>query len=153
LGFTLTSSTSREGYLDGSSVGVNSTSVGNYTPNRYTIGALKRASLDSNIMNGHIFWAAIWNAALTDAEHLALSNGICPLLVRPDSLASFVPLGGFNGQNDYDHIAGWSFTPTNSPTWSDGSPTGLIYPSQQIIGVSQGIITPAVQHARLRIGV
>jgi hypothetical protein len=66
----------------------------------------------------------------------------------------FVPCGGLHGEHDGDYIGNVNnLAAISSPTWSDDSPTGLIYLSQQIIGVSQGIVTPAVQHARLRIGV
>jgi len=104
--------------------------------------------------NGSLFWTSVWDGYLSDDEIIALSKGLCPVMVRPDSLKMFVPCGGLHGEHDGDYIGNVNnLAAISSPTWSDDSPTGLIYLSQQIIGVSQGIVTPAVQHARLRIGV
>lgn len=154
IGSTATAKDDRELWVNGVSVDTKTDNLaGSLIIDRYTIGSLLRSTLSTALMNGYTMWSAVWNAALTDAEHASLGGGLCPLLVRPDSLVSFVPLGGLDGDHDNDVIGGYTLTETNSPTWSDDSPTGLIYPSQQIIGVSQGIITPAVQHARLRIGV
>lgn len=102
--------------------------------------------------NGSLFWTSIWDGYLSDAEIIALSKGLCPIMVRPGSLKMFMPCGGLHGEHDKDYIGNVNnFSAINSPTWSDDSPAGLIYPSQQIIGVSQGIITPPLQYNQRQI--
>lgn len=146
------SNTSRAVYLNGGNKGTNSDNRPVSGVQRFAIGCNGRPSPGA-FMNGSILWPAVWDVALTDNEAASLASGINPLLIRPDNLIFFSPLGNLDGDSDIDVVGGVSFSANGTPTWSDDSPTGLIYPSQQIIGVSQGIITPAVQHARLRIGV
>ena len=152
IGATFTSSTSRELWLDGTSIGTNTTPVIFPSINRSSIGRLDRIAA-ANPFNGEIMWSAQWDTPLSDAEHKMLAAGASPLMVSSQNLKVFVPCGNLNGETDLDLITGTTLTEVGTPTWSDDSPTGLIYPSQQIIGASQGLITPAVQHARLRIGV
>lgn len=148
------SSSSRTLYVDGTSVATNTSSVTPSSINSTLVGAYADPLATTQFhFNGSVLWPAIWNVALTDDEVASLAAGAHPLTIRPESLVFFAPLGGLDPEHDRDIVGGLSLTATNSPTWSDDSPTGLIYPSQQIIGVSQGIITPTVQHARLRIGV
>jgi hypothetical protein len=147
-----TSDTSRSVYLNGGNKGTNSDNRPITSVTAFAIGSNGRASPGS-FLDGSILWPAVWDVALTDDEAAMLAAGINPLLVRPESLIFFAPLGNLDPEIDQDLVGGVSFTEYGTPTWSDDSPAGLIYPSQQIIGVSQGIITPAVQHARLRIGV
>ena len=45
-----------------------------------------------NYCDGSLAEAAIWNAALSDAEVAALATGVSPLLVRPGSLVFYAPL-------------------------------------------------------------
>ena len=120
------------------------------TPNRGSIGAYYNG--DSKF-NGLIAWPAMWNVELSLSEIQSLAAGVHPTMIRPDNLRMFSPFGNLDPDTVVDTRTGRTFTQYGSATWSDDSPAGLIYPSQQIIGVSQGIVTPAVQHARLRIGV
>jgi len=140
-------------YLNG--VGVTGSLYSNGAEtNNLSIGAYYAGTgSNSGWFDGKIAWAAGWNVELDATDFAALAAGISPLLIRPDALYYFAPLGWLDGNNDEDIVGAKTLTAYNSPTWSDDSPAGLIYPSQQIIGVSQGIVTPAVQHARLRIGV
>lgn len=152
IGSTATAGNDRELWVNGVSVNTSTTALGGFLViDRYTIGSLLRSTLSTSLMNGYTMWSAVWSAALTDTEHASLGGGLCPLLVRPDSLVSFVPLGGLDGDHDNDVIGGYTLTETNSPTWTDDSPAGLIYPSQQIISVSQGIITPPPQYNQRQI--
>jgi hypothetical protein len=122
----------------------------NNVPNSYSIASDYGGD---QYFDGKVMWGGVYDTQLSDSEIESLAAGMCPLLIRPSNLARFNPLGGLDGEHSTEIIQGASMSDIGSPTWSDDSPTGLIYPSQQIIGVSQGIITPAVQHARLRIGV
>lgn len=152
MGISFTSDTNREAWLDGVSIGTSTTSINFPIINKFSLGRLDRPS-PANPFNGELMWSAQWDTPLSDAEHKMLAAGASPFMIRPQNLKAFVPCGNLNGETDLDLITGTTLTEVGTPTWSDDSPTGLIYPSQQIIGVSQGIITPAVQHARLRIGV
>lgn len=138
VGGTCTSSTSRELWVDGSSVGTNTTSVTCPTINSFSIGFLDRAS-PTNYFDGNMFWSAIWNEALTDTEHAALGAGINPLQIRPHALVAFVPLGGLDGNTNNDYVSGATFTTTGSPTWTDDSPTGLIYPRRSLVGIPPSV--------------
>jgi hypothetical protein len=48
----------------------------------------------TNPFAGDICEAAMWNAALDDGEMLALGKGVCPLLIRPQSLIFYLPIYG-----------------------------------------------------------
>lgn len=84
------------------------------------------------LASARIAEAAIWSIALSDAEVASLAKGYCPLLVRPESLVAYYPLGGMWGANDYDRWKrAYDLTPypaaPNAPTWAD-HPPGIIYP-------------------------
>lgn len=109
----------------------------------YTTGA--------NKFDGKMFWFAKWNVVLSSADWASLYAGASPLVVRPDALAQFCPFGGLDANNNTDIVGGYTLADQGGTSWSDSSPTGLIYPSQQIIGVSQGIITPPPQYNQRQI--
>jgi len=50
---------------------------------------------------GLIAEVAVWDAALTAGEIMAVSKGINPLLVRPQSLKGYWPLSGATNERDY----------------------------------------------------
>jgi hypothetical protein len=102
-----TSTTSRRGYLD--AVGVNntqtvSTGAGTY---RIDLGSCRALSH----VDGRIAEAAIWNAALTDAEVTSLYKGFKPYRIRPQSLVFYAPMV----RNVMDCKGGLSITTTGSP--------------------------------------
>ena len=70
---------------------------------------------------------AIWNVALSDAEVASLAAGFHPLLVRPASLVSFCPFGGFHGDVLTDFVGGYTPTAINSPPWAEQP--RIIYPT------------------------
>jgi hypothetical protein len=85
-------------YLNGGSKG---TGAGNVSPAPSSINQIVlnqyRGGGDptgSGVLNGSMAEAAVWNAALTDDEVLALSRGYSPRLVRPASLVAYWPLVG-----------------------------------------------------------
>ena len=144
-GITYSADNSRQLWVNGTSIGTSTTSLLFPAINRFSIGRLDRPSA-ANPFNGEAGWCAIWNSSLTDADHKSIAAGTSPFSIQPDNLKVFVPNGNLDGETDLDVITGTTLTQVGTPTWSDDSPSGLIYPSQQIIDVSQGIITPAVQY-------
>lgn len=86
-----TSATSRQAFMNGVGGTVNTTSK---TPAMTTpvthLGGISTFSP----MNGALAEVALWNVALTADEVLALSRGVCPLLIRPNNLNRYWPLLG-----------------------------------------------------------
>lgn len=136
------SETSHAVYIDGGSKGTTSGHIEFPTVNRTTIGSLAYSGGRVWYLNGGVLWVAIWNVALTDDEVASLAAGAHPTMIRPDALVFFTPLGGFDGDHDLDIVGGLSLTAVNSPTWSDDSPSGLVYPSVPIVGL--GTASPPV---------
>lgn len=87
------SSTSRTAYLNGGGAGSNSTSGTPSGLNQTGIGQLWINS-HSNLFQGKIAEAAVWNAALAAAEIAALAAGALPRHVRPQNLVAYWPLFG-----------------------------------------------------------
>lgn len=90
------STTSRAAYLNGANKGTDTTSkTWGSTPDRTGIGANINSTIGWNfVATGLIAEAAIWSAALTDAEIATLATGVSPLTVRPGSLLAYWPLIG-----------------------------------------------------------
>lgn len=86
------SSTERHAYLSGGFKGTNTNSrdYNNTSP----VVQVGRATDSTSQLHydGLLADAAIWSAALTDAEVRQLAQGVSPLLVRPQSLAAYWPL-------------------------------------------------------------
>jgi hypothetical protein len=78
-------------YLDGGGKQAGSTDVSISGWDNVSIGT-SPDSTPSLHFDGSIAEAAVWNAALTDAEVASLATGLSPLLVRPGSLAAYWPL-------------------------------------------------------------
>jgi uncharacterized protein YmfQ (DUF2313 family) len=53
--------------------------------------------------HGQIADVAVWNAALTDAEVLALAKGICPAFIRPSKLQLYLPLQSISGYPNFSN--------------------------------------------------
>jgi len=87
------SPTSRASYIDGGSKGTNASSSTPVGISRTAIGLIWDSS-PAYFHDGRIAEAAIWNAALTDAEVAILGKGYSPLFVRPQSLVAYWPLIG-----------------------------------------------------------
>ena len=116
---------SRTAYINGADK-VNIGGVKTPSPDqiyRTRIGADQGAAA---FLEGAIAEVSIWNAALSDEEVETLSLGFSPLLVRPQNLASYVPL---IRDNDEDLITGLSWTPVGSPTIS--AHPRVFYPGMQ----------------------
>lgn len=148
-------SDSRAVWLDNGGEGTDNTSI---LPNLLvatTIGCtLYDGVPKSGYMSGRIAHAAIWSVALSAGERAALTGGWSPLLVRPQSLVAYWPLGGFHGEHDRDIVGGYDMTPypaaPNAPTWGD-SP-GIIYPTGALANallIGGGAAPPAATVGRL----
>lgn len=89
----------RTGVLNGdfANKGTNTTSRVPTGVNRLSFG-MKDDSSASNPLSGVVHYAALWGAALDDAEIKAISAGAVPSRVRPASLLSYWPsFGRHNG--------------------------------------------------------
>jgi len=110
------SNTSRQMYLNGVQEGTSAVAVslaGTMTDTR--IGNIC-LNLTGFTMLGAISMAAVWNAALTAPEILALSQGISPKLIRLSALKGYCRmLGGFSPEPD---LIGGSWTLVGAPTYS-----------------------------------
>ncbi len=87
-------------------------------------------------MNGSIAWPAVWNALLTDAEIQSLNARAYPPKIRPESLVSFWPLGGFDTHEIDGGVARDIWGGLDLMAASDATgpgvadhPGGLIYPT------------------------
>jgi hypothetical protein len=89
----LNANNSRSIYLDGAGKATGTNSPGTQPPAMSAIGIGARfATSWGTFMDGQIAEAAIWNAALTDAEVESLAKGFKPTRIRPQSLVFYAPL-------------------------------------------------------------
>lgn len=95
-----TSATSRATFLNGGSKGTDATSVTPIAGNivQIWLGGKQIDGAWNNTSTGNVEYGefGIWNAALTDAEVLALARGVNPTLVRPQNLVAYYPLQKFS---------------------------------------------------------
>ena len=130
----------RKVYRDYSNSATNSTATTGFTPDVTAIGRLNWAGSYTNYADAYIAEVGLWSTNLDDLEIKALSQGISPLLIRPQSLAAYWPLGGRYGQFDLDRWKnGYDMTAYNTPTWADHC--RVIYPRPLILGVPIGGLT------------
>jgi hypothetical protein len=67
--------------------------------------------------DGKVAMVATWNSVIANAEHIAMSKGVSPLLVRPGSaLTSFLPLWGCADPEADLSGNKFNMTGTGSPT-------------------------------------
>lgn len=131
------SNTERYSYLDGGNKGTDVDSVAFPPVDRVSIGRLGDSS-PSNYISGRIAEAAIWTAALTDAEVASLAAGFSPLLVRPQSLVAYWPL---IRDEDQDRVGGYDLTAYNTPSIAAHPP--IIYPAPPIFVAAPTAGAPA----------
>jgi peroxiredoxin len=106
-------------FIDGGSEG-NDGGAGDSPPGIDSVSLGRQGdSTPGTYMSGNIAEAAIWNAALTNAEVAILATGVSPLAVRPQSLVFYMPLVR---DDDVDLIGGLTLTPSGSPTIADHPP-------------------------------
>lgn len=82
----------------------------------------------SNYAAGGAAEAAIWNAALTDAEAISLAKGYSPLFVRPQNLRAYWPL---IRDGDQDRTGDYDLTAFNTPGIASHPPQ-MKYPVPQL---------------------
>jgi len=140
-----TSSTSRAVYLDGGGKGTNTSSTAPTGIDNATVGCRALGNGVYNYFSGAIAEAAIWNAALTDAEVAILAQGYSPLFVRPESLVGYWPL---IRDTDDDIVGGYSMTPTNAPTVAPHP--RIIYPAPSLFyppaTAAGGVLVPVMEY-------
>ena len=110
---------SRAVYVDGGSVGTDSTVCATNNMDRTSIGRLGDRT-PTRYMSGRIAEAAIWNVALTAAEVATLANGISPLQVRKASLVAYYRCIDVTDLNDL--IGAGDMTAYNTPASAEHAP-------------------------------
>ena len=115
----------RRVYTDGGNKITNSANQTGGTFTRTGIGARPRVATPLEYLDGRVAEAAIWSAALSDAEVAFLALGFSPLFIQPHNLAAYWPL---IRDDDNDLIGGFDLTPINSPTVSIHPPL-IKYPT------------------------
>ena len=116
-----TATTLRRVILDGVSVDTDATLVSGATADRVSIGR-RGDSTPSAYLSGAVAEAAIWNQPLNQPEIVALAKGFSPLMVKPQNLVAYWPLGGFAGSNDHDRLGDYDLSALNTPSWRDHPP-------------------------------
>jgi hypothetical protein len=119
-------------YLDGTNKGADATGVSGAGANTLAVGCCGDQT-PSDYLSGAVAEAAIWSAALSQAEANSLARGFLPVQIRPESLVAYWPLGGFFGQVDRDLLGQYDMTAHNTPSWTAHPP--LIYPTRPRVAV------------------
>ncbi len=120
------SASSWAAYIDGGSVGTNATSRDpSGTGSRTQIGAFRVGGSYFSPFTGQIAEAAIWNVALTAAEVLSLSKGVCPLLVRPNNVVAYWPIVG-RVSTERERVGNFHLTVTGAT--QSAHPPKVFYP-------------------------
>lgn len=143
----------RYSYLNGdvANKGTNTTTITSLAGlfNRTNVGSLYPATTNQQTTQGRVAHPAIWNAALTDAEIVMLSQGVSPLLVRPESLVFYVPYLG-RDTSDIDIEGGVVLTNTGTTSETseprvtrptDKNSTRIFLPPTPVIGIGTPVST------------
>lgn len=117
-----TSTTSRTCYIDGGSVGNNTTSRSPATPNRTSVGYVMAAA-GGGYMNGEIAEVGFWNAVLNAAAISNLAAGVYPNQVQTGDLVSYYRLNDNTDVSDQ-----WG---SNDLTAYGSPPTGASHPTMK----------------------
>ena len=145
LSYTQTDDTNQSLWLNGTNTtnGNADSGIDPSTWNKISFGAVLRAS--ALFYDGSIALVAVWDVALSAADHAGLHDGYHPYLIQPESLVFFAPCGGLDGANDQDIdlISGTALTVGGTPTTAD-HPPGLIYPSRPQLIIPAAAITAAI---------
>jgi hypothetical protein len=111
--------------IDGDNKGSSSATRNLANLDTTTIGSHMYSGARDYYMDGAIAEAAVWNAALSDAEAAVLAAGYSPLFVRPQNLIAYWPL---IRDEDQDRVGGYDMTPAGEPTIATHVPK-VIYPA------------------------
>jgi len=127
-------------YRTGSPDGVDTISPGGNTSQGAAIGTLD-GLFSGFLLDGQLAGFGVWNGILTSGDFAALAAGVCPLLVRPEELVAYLPLGGIYGRHDRDLVGDYHMTAYGGPTWAE-HPSGLYYPDGTLVGIAGGAAGP-----------
>lgn len=119
------SNTSRASFINGSTKGTNTTSVGDPTPDFITIGASRQSSVASHF-DGKAAEVYFLDANMSDDKHAMAGIGISPFWFMPvANIRAWYPLLG----NDNNNMANGypDLTATNSPTQVE-HPANIFFP-------------------------
>ena len=100
------------------------------------IGEFKVGSTGFQAKRCHLAEMGVWNIELNATEAASLSDGFSPLMVRPDALVAYYPLGGMytGGDGDaLDIVGGYTATEEGNVAETD-HPPGIIYPISAGVG-------------------
>lgn len=112
FGAVFASSTSRTMYFRGSAATTNTTSRTPSGIDRFSIGREDNAAAN-RYLNGGLAEVGVWSAALSSDDIASLAKGVSPLLVRPESLVAYWPLGG-NYSPEIDPVGKFDLTLTGT---------------------------------------
>tara|TARA_R100001082_G_C4343776_1_gene151362 strand:+ start:388 stop:1113 length:726 start_codon:yes stop_codon:yes gene_type:complete len=129
-------------YVNGTSE-VTQTSNISIDPSNATIFNIGRDH-EGKYWDGGIAEAAAYSVALADKDITALATGFSPLLVRPDRLIGYWPLGGGHFPATVNPIGSTSLSVNSSPS-AEAHPR-IFYPTSPQIGVPSGTIVPNAMH-------
>lgn len=123
-------------YVNGSQEGSTSTTnVGAMTLNRAAVGVLYYNTSPLQGFPGYVAEYGVWNVALSDAEIAALAKGYSPMMIRPQSLQHYWPLGGIysnSSSGEFGIRGGTTLSETGTVGTTDHPPK-IIYPSSYTI--------------------
>lgn len=141
------SATDRRVYLNGGSVGANSTSRIPVGIDATYIGTGNAITLPNSPMAGRIAEAGIWNVELNTSEIAALAKGVSPLRIRPNALVAYWPLYGVGSpEPDYSN-GGFHLTLTAAPTQVDHAPVMPAFYRADWFGAFAEAAAPAAGHS------
>lgn len=114
-----TSTTSRTIYVNGSNSATDVTSClpTSSSLNTTSIGVQMNEGVNTGFVNANIYFAAIWNSALSASDVTSLSLGISPRKIQPSNLVRYSRMTGHNSpEPDLMNSTGWTVTaaPTES---------------------------------------
>lgn len=133
-GAVFTGATSRTAYLDGSAA---TTDTSSCTPGSMS-STIAGYYFSGGTQTTLIAEAAIWNAALTNADMLELSKGFSPNQVRPESLVRYWRITGRNSP-EIDIRSGVAMSLTGTCAFADHPriiyrPTQIVVPAAAAAG-------------------
>jgi len=135
---------SRTAYLNAVAATANTVNSVVPTLNTTSLGINYRSgSAGTGYLDGELAHAAIWNAALTQADIDRLYNGgigVDPRSVRPDALVAYWPL--LENDGDRDWWGQFNLTANNTPTYAQHPPVSMRSTPRFVIG--SGVTSPVI---------
>ena len=117
-----TTPTDREAFRDGANRGANATDRTPAGIDRMGIGCKADDGPTENEWNGELFWAALWDSDLTDAQIQNLGDGYSPLTVQRQNLVFFARC---EYTDPIDMIGFRTLAATGTPTIASAAPFGV----------------------------